>query len=183
MKGNISIQLKAAFLITVFSINTVIGFVCAMGVNMGFNSKHHHGDDKEAMETAVPVNGKEHQRHDEESIHHHDVDEEATETSVHVDGKEHQHHDEETKHHHDSKEDSEKGGCCNDGVIKFQNLEKNLNQNNTPVIYAHVFATILSDFWNVNIFNCAKALAQQYKASVFHPPPTDILIAIQRFQI
>ena len=154
MKGNISIQLKAAFLIIVFSLNTVIGFACAMGVDMGFNSKHHHDDD-----------------------------EEATETSVHVNGKKHQHHDQETKHHHDSKEDSEKGGCCNDGVIKFQNLEKNLNQNNTPVIYAHVFATILSDFWNVNIFNCAKALPQQYKASVFHPPPTDILIAIQRFQI
>ena len=123
MKGNISIQLKAAFLIIVFSMNTVIGFACAMGVDMGFNSKHHHDDDKEAMETAVPVNGKEHQ-----------------------------HHDEEAKHHHDSKEDLEKGGCCKDGVIKFQNLDKNLNQNNTPVIYAHVFATIRSDFWNVNVF-------------------------------
>ena len=154
MNRNISIQLKAGFLIIVFSMNTVIGFACAMGLDMGFNSKHNHDDDDEATETSVQVNGKEHQ-----------------------------HHDEETKHHHDSKEDSEKGGCCNDGVIKFQNLEKNLNQNNTPVIYAHVFAIILSDFWNVNIFNCAKALAQQYKASVFHPPPTDILIAIQRFQI
>ena len=135
-------------------MNTVIGFACAIGVDMGFNSKHHHDDD-----------------------------EEVTETSVHVDGKEHQHHDKETKHNHDSKENSEKGGCCNDGIIKFQNLEKNLNQNNTQVIYAHVFATILSNFWSINIFNCAKALPQQYKASVFHPPPTDILIAIQRFQI
>ena len=153
MQKSISIQLKATFLLIVFSMNTVIGFACAMGVDMGFNSKHYHDD------------------------------EEATETSVHVNGKKHQHHDEETKHHHDSKEDSEKGGCCNDGVIKFQNLEKNLNQNNTLVIYAHVLATILSDFWNVNIFNCAKALPKQYKASVFHPPPTDILIASQRFQI
>ena len=133
-------------------MNTVIGFACVMGVDMGFNSKHHH-------------------------------DEEATETSVHVNVKELQHHDEETKQHDDSKEDSEKGGCCNDRVIKFQNLEKNINQNNTPVIYAHVFATILSNFWSINLFNCAKALAQQYKASVFHPPAKDILIAIQRFQI
>jgi hypothetical protein len=154
MKGNISIQLKAAFLIIVFSMNTFIGFACAMGVDMGFNSKHHHDDE-----------------------------EEATEVLVHVDGKEHQHHDDkETKHHHDSKEESEKGGCCNDGVIKFQNLEKNLNQNNTP-IYTHVLATILSNFWSINIFNCTKDLPQQYKVSVFHPPPIDILIAIQRFQI
>ena len=154
MKRRIHIQLKAALLLIVFSMNIVISFACAMGVDMGLNSKNHHDDD-----------------------------EVATETSVQVNGKEHHHHDEETKHRHDSKEDSEKGGCCNDGVIKFQNLEKNLNQNNTPVIYAHVFATILSDFWNVNIFNFAKALPKQYKASVFHPPPTDILIAIQRFQI
>ena len=156
MQKSISIQLKATFLLIVFSMNTVIGFACAMGVDMGFNSKHHHDEDEEVTETSGHVNSKEHFHHD---------------------------HNEETKHHHDSKEDSEKGGCCNDGVIKIQNLEKNLNQNNTPVIYAHVFATILIDFWNVNIFNCAKALPQQYKASVFHPPPPDILIAIQRFQI
>ena len=148
-----TIKYKALFLLVSFSLNTLVGFACSLGIDMGFNSKHHHDD------------------------------EEATETSVHAGGKEHQHHDEEIKHQHDSKEDSEKGGCCNDGVIRFQNLEKNLNQNNTPVIHAHVFTTILSDFWNVNVFNCAKALPQKYKASVFHPPPTDILIAIQRFQI
>jgi Cu/Ag efflux protein CusF len=78
MEKSISIQLKAAFLIIVFSMNTVIGFACAIGLDMGFNSKHHHEDD-----------------------------EEATEISIHVDGKKHQHHDEETKHHHDSKENSE----------------------------------------------------------------------------
>jgi hypothetical protein len=135
-------------------MNTIIGFACTLGVDMGFNSKHHHDDD-----------------------------EEATEASVHIDGKEHQHHEEETKHHHDSKEDSEKGGCCNHGVIKFQNLEKNLSQNNTRAIYTHVFVTILSNFFKINIFNCGKALPQQYKASVFHPPPPYILIVIQRFQI
>jgi ABC-type nickel/cobalt efflux system permease component RcnA len=154
MQKSISIQLKAAFLIMVFSMNTIIGFACALGIDMGFNSKHHHDDD-----------------------------EEATEASVHIDGKEHQHHQEETKHHHHSKEDSEKDGCCNDGVIKFQNLEKNLNQKNSTVIYSQLFATIVSTLWSINIFNSGKPLPQQYKASVFHPPPTDILIAIQRFQI
>lgn len=153
MEKSISIQLKAAFLIIVFSMNTVIGFACAMGVDMGFNSKHHHEEDEESTEISVHVNGQQ------------------------------QHQDEESKHHHDSKKDSEKGGCCNDGVIKFQNLEKNLNQNNIQVIYAYVFATILSNFWSINIFNCAKAFPQHYKARVFHPPPPDILIAIQCFQI
>ena len=37
-----SIQLKAAFLIIVFSLNTVIGFACAVGLDMGFNTHHHN---------------------------------------------------------------------------------------------------------------------------------------------
>jgi hypothetical protein len=151
MKRSITIKLKAAPLVIVSSISTIIGFACAMGGDMGFNYKHHHDDDEE---TPVPVNGKEHQ-------HHHD----------------------ESKYHHDSKQDSEKGGCCNDEVIKFQNLEKNLNQNNNRVIHPPPFATIVSNLWNINIFNCAKALSLHYKARVFHPPIHDILITIQRFQI
>lgn len=41
MKKIKSIQLKAAFLLIVFSLNTVIGFACAVGLDMGFNSHHH----------------------------------------------------------------------------------------------------------------------------------------------
>ncbi len=47
MKRNISIKLKAAFLIIVFGMNTVIGFVCAMGVNMGYNVHHHESEEME----------------------------------------------------------------------------------------------------------------------------------------
>ncbi|MEO6290659.1 MAG: hypothetical protein ABIO76_12095 [Ginsengibacter sp.] len=170
MQKSVSIQLKAAFLIIVFSLNTVIGFACAMGVDLDFNSKHHHDNDDTALiETSVPVSGKEHKHHNEERKQHHD------EVNSH-------HHDEETKVQHDSKGDSEKGGCCNHEVIKFQNLEKNLNQD-TPVIYAQIFATIHSNIWRINIFNCFKILPRHYKVCVFHPPRTDILIAIQRFQI
>lgn len=39
MKKIKSIQLKAAFLLIGFSMNTIIGFACAM--NMEFNSHHH----------------------------------------------------------------------------------------------------------------------------------------------
>lgn len=41
MKRNKSIQFKALFLLIVFSLNTVIGFACALGLDMGFNSHHH----------------------------------------------------------------------------------------------------------------------------------------------
>ena len=70
MKRNISLQFKAAFLLAVFSLNTVIGFGCAMGIDMGFNSKHHHDDDEEEMETTVQVGGVIHHHHNEVGNHH-----------------------------------------------------------------------------------------------------------------
>lgn len=155
MKGNISIQLKAAILLIVFSMNTVIGFVCAIGVDMGFNNKHHH-DDGNATEAA---------------------------DYVHADGKKHQHHDEATKHHHDSKEGSEKGGCCNDAVIKFQNLDKNLNPNNNSAISIPVFAAILTSFFGLAIFTKEQVPNQKHIAQLFHPPPPGIRVLIQSFQI
>ena len=153
MKRDISIQLKAALLLIVFSMNTVIGFACAMGVDMSFNTHHH--DEEEATETTV---------------------------HVHADGKKHQHHDEAAKHHHDSNEDSEKGGCCNDGVIKFQSLDKSLAQNANIAINAPVFVAILSSFFGIDIFKPAQITPLRHFA-FFHPPPPDILIVIQRFQI
>lgn len=45
MKKYKSSQFKAAFLIIVFSLNSIIGFACAAGLDMGFNARHHHDDD------------------------------------------------------------------------------------------------------------------------------------------
>lgn len=36
MKSTISIKIKAAFLLVVFALNTVVGFACSLGVDMGF---------------------------------------------------------------------------------------------------------------------------------------------------
>lgn len=53
----ISVKLKAAFLLIAFSMNTIIGFACAVGLDHLFKSSHHHRD-----ETLV----------DQGSHHHHD---------------------------------------------------------------------------------------------------------------
>ena len=45
MKRNTSIKLKASFLIIVFAMNTIMGFACAIGIDMGYNTHHH--DSKE----------------------------------------------------------------------------------------------------------------------------------------
>ena len=154
MNRNTSIQLKAAFLLSVFALNTIVGFACAVGLDMGFNTKHHH----EQEVTVTPIH-------------------------VHADGKKHHHHDEAKKNHHEKKVDSKKDDCCKDEVTKFQNLDKALTQSANVAISAPVFVAIINTFFSPNFFNVAKVFPQKDKAILFHPPPPDILIAIQRFQI
>ena len=136
-------------------MNTIIGFACAMGVDMGFNSKHHNEDD------------------------------EVTEAMVHVHANTeiHEHEQEESKEHHHSHEGSEKGGCCNDSVIKFQSLDKSLGSNANASINHPVFVTIITNFYSTDIFNSTKVPAQKHLRPFFHPPPPDIRILIQSFQI
>ncbi len=38
----LSIQFKILLLLCVFSFNMVVGFACAIGVDMRFNTRHHH---------------------------------------------------------------------------------------------------------------------------------------------
>lgn len=62
MKKSFSIQIKAAFLLLVFSLNTIVGFACSMGMDMGFNSTHHHEEEAVVEKDA----------HHQGTSHHHD---------------------------------------------------------------------------------------------------------------
>ena len=42
MKISSSIKIKAFSLLTVFSLNMLLGFACSLGINMGYNRDHHH---------------------------------------------------------------------------------------------------------------------------------------------
>lgn len=148
MKKNKSIQIKAAILLIVFSLNTVIGFACAVGMDMGFNS-HHHG------EVAIEVSQN----------HHHDK-----------------------SHHHDKADVSQKkandnDNCCNDEVMKFQKVDKNIATSfslNSPIFFTPFLAT----FYNSQILSSNKKIsAIKYFVRRHQPPIPDIRIAIQSFQI
>jgi hypothetical protein len=154
MKRKITIQLKALFLLLVFAFNTAVGFACAIGLDMGFNTAHHH-------------------------------DEETTEIHVHANAEKHEHHSKSGSHHHEenTSEKKEKGGCCNDEVQKFQSLDKNLNQNAKFAIDVPLVVVLISTFPKIDIYNLSKAFPPKYKARLYYPPPEDIRIAIQRFQI
>lgn len=139
----------------VFAMNTVIGFACAIGVDMGFNKPHH----QEEVAT--------------EEVH------------VHSAGNKHEHHKKADKHEHEETktEKKENKGCCTDDVQKLQSLDKALNQNAKTTIDAPVFVAIISAFLGIDIFSSIKAYPPKYITRYFYPPPPDIRIAIQSFQI
>lgn len=153
MRKGISIRIKAAILLLVFAFNSAVGFACALGLDMGFNSKHHHDE-----EVTNP------------SVH------------VHADGKKHTHHNK-SSHHHDENKNDEKGGCCNDSVIKISQADKSVPQSfgiSNPVFFtAFTFAYYDLDL----LFPSQVSTSIKYFVRSHHPPIPDIRIAIQSFQI
>ncbi len=157
MNQNISIQLKAAFLIIVFSLNMMIGFACAIGIDMGFNTTHHHNDEVTEVTMHVHADGKKHEHHNEAG----------------------KHHDEESNHH---KAQNGKDNCCNDKVIKITQLDKSIPQSLT-LINPVFFTTFISTFYNIDpLFTFQNTSIKKFVRS-HHPPIPDIRIAIQSFQI
>ena len=92
MKLRPFIQFKAAILTIVFLLNTVVGFACAVGINIGFD-KVHHPDQR----SSHPVE----YIHENDTSHHH-VKHKLDENSA---------------DHHASK--SSKDNCCKDEVTKL----------------------------------------------------------------
>ena len=41
MQSKVTIQVKAAFLLVVFSLNSILGFACSLGIDLGYNREHH----------------------------------------------------------------------------------------------------------------------------------------------
>lgn len=140
MKNNAFIQLKAVFLLIAFSLNTVVGFACSVGLHPEFNDSYH-----------------------EEAISHNPAPQ-------HADRFEH--------HHHGAKD-----GCCHDNVVKFQNLDKNLNPNAKIIIEAPVFVALLPLLTGFEPLKPAGLAFQKQAVQFFYPPPGDIRVIIQSFQI
>ena len=142
MKRKKSIQFKALFLLIVFSLNTVIGFACAVGMDMGFNSHHH----EESSITSA-------------SMHHNDANVE----------------------NHQTKND--KDNCCNDEVMQFQKIDKAI-ASSINVVNPVSFTTYVASFYNIDILSASTQIsAIKYFARSYHPPISDIRIAIRSFQI
>ena len=174
MNRETSIQLKAVFLMAVFALNTVVGLACSMGLGMGSKTSHHK---KEATDPVLHI-------HADGKKHHHQKKPVKVSAHVHADGKKHEHKSEPVKQQQEENEKTkkEKDGCCSVVVLKFQNLDKNLNQNAKTAIGAPAFIALISIFSGVDILKTT-ASAQLPVIRYLFPPPPNILITIQRFQI
>ena len=77
----------------------------------------------------------------------------------------------------------DESGCCSDEVLKFQSLDKNLNQTTNNIVNAQVFVAMLSSFLGVDLITITKKVPPKFKARFYYPRSVDILLATQRFQI
>lgn len=163
MKRNPSINLKASFLLAVFALNTLAGFACSLGVDMGYNSKHHSKGNVDTI-PHIYKDGKKNIRYEKKEKHSHKC------SLEYVKAKEYP-------------EPGPEKDCCGDQVRNFQFLDKTLPENSN--IVHPVFATAFFDaFYKTELFylpDLVKDIKQFVRS--YHPPISNIRIAIQSFQI
>jgi hypothetical protein len=158
-----SIKLKAALLLAVFSLNTAVGFACSLDFNMGFNEKHHGGESTESV-AHIHKDGKKHPHHGKSNTHNQALS-----------------HKHEAKNKDQSKND--KDNCCNDKVRKFVELDKSV-PNNISIIHPTFFIAFIAPYYNISLLpytDIVKDIGQFVRS--YHPPISNIRIAIQSFQI
>jgi len=157
-------KIKAVFLLSVFSLNTVVGFACSVGVDMGFNAKHHHDEESTQPVVHIHANGKKHIHYEKKEKHSH--------------GKSDNHG--QANNHHKSKEG--KDNCCNNQVLKFEQLDKSFPYS-LHIIHPAFLIAFSEVFYDAALTDpgIVKNIKQFVRS--YHPPISNIRIAIQSFQI
>lgn len=135
-----------------------VGFACSLGFNFGESTLHH----TEATETNVPPHSHEHGSN-------------ASKTHHHENSKPHDHKTD----HTDSKN---KKGCCNDEVQKVQQLDKNINSN-AKISSLDIVADVPQTHYQSSKIIFSNTNPAALRERFFYPPPPNILLNIQRFQI
>lgn len=171
MNKHTSIQLKAAFLLVVFVMNTLVGFACSMSVDMDFNTPHQDNNDVPSVH--VHANGQKHEHPPKPHTHH----QSATGKHVHTAG--HQHAGAATTAELPAKE---KDGCCSGKVTALAQADKAVPQP-LKIISPVFFTAFAFVYFNETVlFPTIISTDNKYFVRSHHPPP-DVRIAMQLFQI
>lgn len=168
MKPQRAIQLKALFLLATFSLNTVVGFACSMGLDMGFNSNHHS---HEAGEQHGHSDAEHHDEHDGNNSHSHQHEAIS-------------HHNSDNNNNTVSFRSQDEENCCKDFVAGFNSLDKQIaKQSSTKLKITYPSPFILSAF--IIEANNVKGYVQHLKIpprEIDYSPP-DIRVFIKSFLI
>jgi hypothetical protein len=186
MKQNNSIRFKAAILLVVFSLNTIIGFACSFSLDKIFSNNNHHEEKVSNPEVLVHPAGNNNNIHQKE---------EAPKTKVHVhaDGKKHLHQEKVDKNNEaaqsrsaasSNKQTNETdGNCCSVPVTKFEQLDKSITQSYKG-LHPKFLISHLSVLNSVYILYTSYInTGIKYFVRSYHPPIQNIRVAIQSFQI
>jgi hypothetical protein len=157
-------KIIASLLLTIFSLNTVVGFACSVGIDMGFNSKHHHVEDATEATVHIHSDGQKHIHNEKKENRNHSKS----------------NHNDKAANHHNS--GNKQDNCCNDEVTKFSQVDKTV-----PRSFDIIHPPFLIAFFDVN-YNVdlpSPGIVKDIKQFVrsYHPPISNIRIAIQSFQI
>ena len=157
-------RIIAAFLVTAFSLNIIVGFACSLGLDMGFNSKHHHDEGSTEPVVHIHKDGKRHIHQEKKNSHIHDKS----------------HHHDQDKGHHES--DKKKDNCCNDEVKQITQLDKS-TPHSFNIIHPNFLIAFFDVFYSADLptLGISKDIKQFVRS--YHPPISNIRIAIQSFQI
>jgi hypothetical protein len=168
MRSLKSIKLKAAFLLTVFTVNTLVSFACSVGLDMGFNTSHHSNEKKAKI-------------HSHGHKHAHGIASDGKHShSAHSHATAH-------KHSHDlasglQKNQDQKDNCCTEKSVELQKQDKSANHSSNPVIKIPVLVPFLAAFCGYEMEAELSPILHNLFIPQYYPPP-DKRIIIQSFQI
>lgn len=160
MKKKANIKFTAAALMLVFSLNIVFGFLCSIGVDMGYNSAHHEQTESIHLHSSASHDNK-------------DTDSQAA-------GK---HNQEQSGSGSHSKSTSNPKDCCQTGVLQLTQLDKVVPANHVAHVVAVPFIVPPVAYSSTLYKRRAIKDIKQFVRSDHPPIISDVRIAIKSFQI
>jgi|SRR6187401_491725 hypothetical protein len=153
--------IRALFLLLVFSLNTIVGFACSIGIDMGYNSMHHQYNSSNSPSKC----------HTQKSDQKH----------AHGNSEKHSHKHQRT----DGSTSNTQNDCCANDVTKFIQLDKTIVKTNFNFQAPSYLVVVTRAFIQplVNETNLANGYRLQFvrrSCSIYN---TDIRITIQSFLI
>ena len=170
-----SIQFKAAFLLFVFSLSTIVGFACSVGLNMTIPDDHHK--ELASHQQKSHEHGKPHE-HDASADHHQNPASHHENPATH--------HSKQADHHKqvNNLQENTEDDCCKDEVAKFEKSDKRTPQSFNYNLQAPFVSVISSSLCHIDaIASYIHTPSNKFFVRNHHPPIADTRIAIQSFLI